>query len=415
MQLYKRIFFVDPLFRALTTPVLHSQIFMQIKNLSALGCECHFFGAERPECISLETIEAFKERYGLASLTVVPIPALGTSYRQVRNGIKSIVEVLSQHVKYLRPDCFFTWNIPTWKALQPLSMNIQSTLIYQCQGALSCEIRDRGGLTNYIKAMYWRYQEKMCFPKVDVLVSVSNEMSLWMFTSSGRKADFILPCCYDDQLFYNKPEQRSILRRKLGWSENVPVIVYAGGASHWQRIPEMMSLLSKVQKKVIGLHILFLSTEVEMLESYAAEAGLITGQLAILNVPHDSVADWLSMADAGIVLRHDTTLNNVASPIKLAEYMACGLAVIATWGIGDYSTVLEEYGAGILLENNLSDHSVQCIVAMITDKAQLNECRQHSLQVAHLYSWNSMKDVLSSIYKPTYVHHNVYIPATTTK
>lgn len=395
----KKIYFVDPLFRALTSPILHSQIFMQMKVLSFMGYECHFFGAERPECISPEKIETLRERYGFASLTVVPIPDLGKSYWQFGRAIKSIIVVLSQHFECSSPDYVFSWDIPTWKALQSFSKSIRGTLIYQCQGALSCEIRDRGGFKNVIKAMYWGYQERMCFPKVDVLLAVSNGMSRWMLASSGRKADFIIPCCFDDQLFYNKPEQRSLLRRELGWSVNVPVIVYAGGASHWQRIPEMMTLLSSVQKVVTDLHILFLSAEDEILWSYAAQAGLISQQLAIREVQHDSVADWLNIADAGIVLRHDTTLNNVASPIKLAEYMACGLAILATRGIGDYSTMLEENGAGTLLDNSLSDFSVQSIVTLITDKAKLNSCRQNSLKLSRLYSWESMTKVLASIYQ----------------
>lgn len=399
MHFFKRILFVDPLFRALTSPVLHSQLFMQIKMLSDIGYECHFIGAERPECISPERIDDFRGRYGFTSLNIVPVPALGTSYWQARNAIKSAAGAISQYYQFSSPDYTFTWNIPTWKVLQRISRHIRGTLIYQCQGALSSEVRDRGGLINYIKAMYWFYQEKKCFTNADILVSVSNEMSRWMLTSSGRKADYIIPCCFDGKFFYNKPEQRNLLRRKLGWMENVPVIVYAGGASHWQRIPEMMSLLSRVQKKVKNLHMIFLSAEVKLLEYLAAQVGLITGQYAVLNAPHDSVADWFSMADAGIILRHDTTLNNVASPIKLAEYMACGLAVIATRGIGDYSKLIERHGAGIILENILSDNSVQDIASLITDKKKLNDSRKHSLELSNFYSWNSIKNILSSIYK----------------
>jgi glycosyltransferase involved in cell wall biosynthesis len=49
-------------------------------------------------------------------------------------------------------------------------------------------------------------------------------------------------------------------------------------------------------------------------------------------------------------MRHDTTVNNVASPVKVAEYLACGLPVILTRGIGDYSDMLPDAGVGVLVD-----------------------------------------------------------------
>jgi glycosyltransferase involved in cell wall biosynthesis len=49
-------------------------------------------------------------------------------------------------------------------------------------------------------------------------------------------------------------------------------------------------------------------------------------------------------------MRHDNTVNNVASPVKVGEYLACGLPVILTRGIGDYSDMLPAAGVGMLLD-----------------------------------------------------------------
>jgi glycosyltransferase involved in cell wall biosynthesis len=51
-------------------------------------------------------------------------------------------------------------------------------------------------------------------------------------------------------------------------------------------------------------------------------------------------------------MRHNTPVNNVASPVKVGEYLACGLPVILTRGIGDYSDMLPAAGVGILLDED---------------------------------------------------------------
>lgn len=395
---FKRVFFVDPLFSALSSPVLHSQVFMHMKMLSEIGLECHFFGADRPESINSEHIDEICDRYGMSSLTVVPVPDLGLSYKQFSLAINRTIPLLMNYIDNYRPDYTFTWNIPVWKALNRIAPKLRGPLIFQCQGALSCEVRANGSWASYLKALYWQHQEKRCFQNAEVLVSVSHQMSHWMKNLSGRQADFVIPCCYDTLHFRHKPEQRFIKREKLGWPEDAPVIVYAGGTSHWQRIKEMMDLLVRVQGAVDDLHVLFLSGDVELFNNLIAATGLNSAQAKVFSVPHYSVGDWLNSADVGLILRHNTTLNNVASPIKLAEYMACGLAVIATNGIGDYSSIIEDEKVGILLDEDLSDHAIKKIAEFLLNRNKINRYSRNALREAKQFSWNEVKNVLKNIY-----------------
>lgn len=69
------------------------------------------------------------------------------------------------------------------------------------------------------------------------------------------------------------------------------------------------------------------------------------------SVAHGLVKKYLSAANAGIIMRKDVTVNNVESPIKVGEYLACGLPVILTKGIGDYSASLPKAGVALLLSD----------------------------------------------------------------
>ena len=62
------------------------------------------------------------------------------------------------------------------------------------------------------------------------------------------------------------------------------------------------------------------------------------------------------------MIREGTTTNRVASPVKLAEYLASGLKVIISNGIGDYSSMVESQRLGFFyneIPDNLKPLSTQ--------------------------------------------------------
>jgi glycosyltransferase involved in cell wall biosynthesis len=47
-------------------------------------------------------------------------------------------------------------------------------------------------------------------------------------------------------------------------------------------------------------------------------------------------------------------LNNVASPVKFAEYISCGLIPIISPGVGDYSSLVMNEKIGIVVDENIT-------------------------------------------------------------
>ena len=63
------------------------------------------------------------------------------------------------------------------------------------------------------------------------------------------------------------------------------------------------------------------------------------------SVPFDLVPRYLNAADAGVLLRGDFFGSHIASPVKTAEYLAMGMPILISGGIGDLS--------GRVLEKNI--------------------------------------------------------------
>ena len=60
----------------------------------------------------------------------------------------------------------------------------------------------------------------------------------------------------------------------------------------------------------------------------------------------------LASCDIAFMLREDRPLNRSASPVKFPEYLAAGLAVVASPGIGDISNLIVDENLGVLVDPN---------------------------------------------------------------
>jgi glycosyltransferase involved in cell wall biosynthesis len=74
-------------------------------------------------------------------------------------------------------------------------------------------------------------------------------------------------------------------------------------------------------------------------------------QFSMLSVPARLVPSYLAAADAGLSFIKRCVSKLASSPTKNAEYLACGLPLIINAGIGDSDALVNEWKAGVLLED----------------------------------------------------------------
>jgi glycosyltransferase involved in cell wall biosynthesis len=74
--------------------------------------------------------------------------------------------------------------------------------------------------------------------------------------------------------------------------------------------------------------------------------------LVTRSAPPAEVPSYLSASDVGLGFRHRFPSQLSCSPIKLAEYLACGLPVVSTSGCGDYDELIEAERVGIVVKSD---------------------------------------------------------------
>src|SRR4030042_1420126 len=107
-------------------------------------------------------------------------------------------------------------------------------------------------------------------------------------------------------------------------------------------------------------------------------------------------------ADVGLLLRENSLTDRVASPVKFAEYLRCGLPVILTPYVGDFSALATAEGIGQIVDfPPRPDEMVRAAQAVRARLAAEGDAyRQRCSQVAAArFSWEAQLPEILRLYE----------------
>jgi len=121
----------------------------------------------------------------------------------------------------------------------------------------------------------------------------------------------------------------------------------------------------------------------------------------VLNVPAAQVPNMLSAGDMGVLIRDRCLVNQVASPVKFGEYLAAGLSVLMTEGIGDFSELARDEKLGVVFSDpdSIGKETAKLNEFLVHLRSNAEAQRAHCMRTAaeHL-SWNVHAPRLKSLY-----------------
>lgn len=148
---------------------------------------------------------------------------------------------------------------------------------------------------------------------------------------------------------FGNEESRQLVRARLKIPETSPLLVYAGSIGPQYCLIEMLQLFAKVQLQRPDARFLILTGSPELLPVALQHFSELKPFITVLSVPAHAVPEYLASADLGLALRKRSFSMEGVAPVKLGEYLLCGLPVIATNGIGDSAIIAKN--AGFLLDS----------------------------------------------------------------
>lgn len=224
-----------------------------------------------------------------------------------------------------------------------------------------------------------RRLERWAIRRADAILCVSERLRertvRWQPVAAGKIV--VIPCCYDPRVAGRDEATIERLRGELALDPARDfVLTYAGSLSVWNRPEAIREVFHAFRQIHARTRLLLLTGDLEAAQaSFGDEAAII-----IRSIPHEEIQHHLALADLGLLLRDRSSVNRVASPVKFAEYLACGVPVLVTPGVGDCPDIVRREGVGYLLD---ADLPLSRIVSEI--RANRSDFRARCREVATRY------------------------------
>ena len=274
-------------------------------------------------------------------------------------------------------------------------------LVFDIQGTAPEErVAERIWEKGSIKYRIAKILERKSIEFSDYIIVVSNAFKRHIKSNYKKSFVEVIPCCVDNRKFHFD-QKREIIRRKFHL-QNKFVIVYNGSFASWTLASEMATIFLIFKQKINNAHFLILTPANKMkVLNLMMGYGLLEDDFTIINLFHEEVPTYLPMGDVGLLLRSESIINRVASPVKFAEYLACGIPVLATKGIGDVSYLIRKYRVGSIVGLNNNDskiRGVDSVLDLILNERQ--KLRESCKNIARNYF---------SLEKYIKKYHDIYI------
>jgi glycosyltransferase involved in cell wall biosynthesis len=158
--------------------------------------------------------------------------------------------------------------------------------------------------------------------------------------------------------------------------------VYTGTIGPQYMVEEMLGLFGRFHLSNPGSKFLILTRNTDFLEGKVPEA--LRESVIVQSGSYTEIPLYLSAADLGLSLRKAASSLAGIAPIKLGEYLLCGLPVIASPGVGDTEELLKDQDFCFLVEEeDLFSDDFQEWVGRL-DKLDRGKIREFGLGVFSL-------------------------------
>jgi len=235
-----------------------------------------------------------------------------------------------------------------WLALKLKSNGKANSVCFDARGAYAAEFNEYNvsGEANINSEIY--ELEKFVLTNSDKRISISNKLvEYWEkeYSYSGKE-QVIIPCTLNK--FYEKDysyQEYKDVRKKNNITENEILLVYSGSDSPWQSLKTVYPFLDNILKQNENVKLLLLTKKIDDEHLFFKYGTRVIQKWLEPN----NVRDWLLACDYAVLLREQSVTNQVASPVKFAEYLSCGLKILISENIGDYSEFVKRHLVGLVL------------------------------------------------------------------
>jgi len=368
---------------SLEDPLVHSQVVAYLDGLAEQGHVVHLMTFEQPS-LTPERSQQFEEdlkRRGIVwhRRRYHKRPSLPATAFDVIAGGLAAARLVRRH----RLDAIHARNhMPAAMALIA-AWFARFRLIFDLRGLMAEEYVDagnwkRGGLPYRLT----QWVQRAALRRGDGLVTLTEAVRPHLSEAkAGPETTFVIPCCADVERIAERSSERADARTELEIGER-PTMVYVGKFTGWYMEREMADFLAVARRSQPDLLFLIVTQAdpAPMLRELDRN-GIGASERRVLRAEPEEIGRYLAAADIGLSFVRPCFSKISSSPTKIGEYLAAGLPVVSTAGIGDVDALLRDNRVGALVED-LSTAGYEATVAALRELRADPEIRRRCAATA---------------------------------
>ncbi len=228
------------------------------------------------------------------------------------------------------------------------------------------------------KALSWRmlhYLERRAGMKSAILATGTHYMIERLKTWNSPALVYWVPSCVNEQVFDFDADKRLKIRNKLSVGER-QVLIYIGKFGGIYYPADKVALVFKAFYEALPDKFFFLilsPQDKDSIESAFREVGLPPELVHIDKAPFSDIPSYLSAADFGLVAVPPQPSQKFRSPIKVGEYLCCGLPYLVCRGISEDDIWAEKENVGVVVEDFTQEElsaSVPKVLALLSENKE---------------------------------------------
>ena len=362
----RRVLFIS--YNGMLDPLGQSQVIPYLRELATRGVSFTLLSFERPKAFEPEGVaqcEQLREKLKSQGiewhrLRYPQRPSVPATIYDVLIGYRKASELVKRNRIEL---VHARGHIPATIALG-LKKRFGIKMVFDLRGLMAEE---------YVDAEHWReggipYRltkatERRILASTDAIVTLTER--IWPIIREweglrGRAVHHeVIPCCVDLSLFRFSEEDRVRRRAELGLGDRF-TFVYSGSLDGWYLTEKMADFFASFLRHRRDAHLLWLTTgSHDRVRDLMRSRNVENGSFSVLSTASSTVPSYLAAADAGLAFIKRCVSKVASSPTKNGEYLACGLPLIINAGVGDSDSLINDWKAGVLIEDFTEDEYAQ--------------------------------------------------------
>jgi glycosyltransferase involved in cell wall biosynthesis len=235
--------------------------------------------------------------------------------------------------------------------------------------------------------------------RADLLFVLTEEMRKLYIAKGVRPERCIVFPVGTGPAFLDAPDERVRMREELGVGET-PAVVYLGNIAPPREAGFILEILGEIARRRPDVRILLLSQNSNELDALLDSYGLRPAIACCRAVPYEDVPRYLAAADVGIYpipVDVPFALHTTMSPLKVAEYLATGVPVVAS-PVPEVCELLAASRSGVIVENG-KDEFAEAAIRLLDRPSEAREMGRRGREYIRTYkSFAVLAEVVERAY-----------------